>query len=70
LVHEGGVKLKGMWLGRRKGRARIIGADGEGIWGRLSLNRTVVGMSWHGYLIMRPMREFAGWMVREKKESN
>ena len=70
LVHKGGVKLKGMWLGWRERRARIIRADGEGLWGGLSLNRTVVSVGWHRYLIMRPMREFAGCTIREKKESN
>jgi hypothetical protein len=71
LVHEGGsVELEGMWLGWRVRRARIIGADGVGIWGRLSLGGTVVGESWLGNLIMRPMKKIAGCMVGEKVGEN
>jgi hypothetical protein len=61
LIHdEAGVELKRMWLGWRVWRARVIGADRAGIWGRLPLSGTVVGGSWLGYLITRAMWEFAG----------
>src|SRR6267154_1458344 len=59
-----------MWLGWSVRRARIIGADGVGIWGRLSLRRTVVGRSWLGNLIMRRRKKFAGCMIGEKVGEN
>src|SRR5712675_2718080 len=71
LVHEsGGVELERMWLRWRVRGARITGADGVGIWGRLSLRRTVVGWSWLRDLIMRPMNKVAGWIVGEKAGEN
>jgi hypothetical protein len=66
LVHEGGVELKRMWLGWKERRARVIGADGVRIWGRLPLSRTVVGRSWLGYLITRAMKELAGCMIEKR----